>query len=193
MFTTPRAQKHTQQTGNRVDNGSIVAGDQHNHIYGDSKVNRELLELYERLKNDDVSERSAQLNEKLNHYFTAQNETDVRGLDAKLTDSNREDLLFAAKMLKQQATMAIMKKQTSKSAQRIFVILLDRIYFDFLMKVNPLIQNDSDRVTVDSKITEIIDTLYETLGENPLELTLTDLLGLLFFLGGNCHIRWDKC
>ncbi|HGA6848753.1 TPA: ABC-three component system protein [Salmonella enterica subsp. enterica serovar Virchow] len=46
---------------------------------------------------------------------------------------------------------------------------------------------------VDEKISSIIDELYTSLGENLLELTAKDLLGLLFFLGGNCHIRWDKC
>jgi hypothetical protein len=31
------------------------------------------------------------------------------------------------------------------------------------------------------------------LGENDLQITSIDVLGLLYFLGGNCHIRWDKC
>ncbi|HEI8004584.1 TPA: hypothetical protein SLC38_001457 [Morganella morganii] len=184
----------TQQKGNKVDGGgSVVGRDQHNHYYASQGVSRELLDLYERLKKDGVGECSTEFCEKLNHYMTHQTETDVRGLDAKLRDSNRNDLLIAAQMMKEQATKAILRRQTSKTAQRIFVLILDRIYFDFIMKVTPLIQSDNDRVIVDDKISQIIDALYSTLGENLLELTAIDLLGLLFFLGGNCHIRWDKC
>ncbi|MDT9106674.1 ABC-three component system protein [Escherichia coli] len=95
--------------------------------------------------------------------------------------------------MKEKATKAIMRRQTSKTAQRIFVIILDQIHFDFITKVTPLIEADSSRVIVDEKIASIIDELYSSLGENLLELTAKDLLGLLFFLGGNCHIRWDKC
>ncbi|MFG6654853.1 ABC-three component system protein [Scandinavium sp. M-37] len=194
MFTTHQSEQLTQQKDNKVDGGgSIVGRDQHNHFYAHQGISRELLDLYERLKIDGVGERSIEFCEKLNHYMTPQTETDVRGLDAKLADGNRNDLLMAAKLMKEQATKAIMKRQTSKTAQRIFVLILDRIYFDFLLKVTPLIQCDSDRVIVDDKISQIIESLYSTLGENLLELTAIDLLGLLFFLGGNCHIRWDKC
>ncbi|HEN3580841.1 TPA: hypothetical protein U5D98_004128 [Yersinia enterocolitica] len=183
-----------QQKGNKVEGGgSVVAGDQNNYYYATKGVSRDLLDLYERLKREGVGDKSAEFCEKLNHYMTPQADIDVRGLDVKLAESNRLDLLMTAKVFKEQAAKAIMRRQTSRSAQRIFVIILERIYFDFLMKVSPLIQEERSRIEVDEKISQIIEMLYESLGENPLELSPTDLLGLLFFLGGNCHIRWDKC
>ncbi|CUY37404.1 MULTISPECIES: ABC-three component system protein [Serratia] len=183
----------TEQSGNHVSNGSVVGRDQHIHNYGDKGVNKELLSLYEKLKRDGCGDKSTDFCEELNHYLSAQTEIDVRGLDAKLSESNRLDLLLLAKQMKQRATKAIMRRQTSKTAQRIFVIILDQIHFDFIMKVTPLIQDDKERGVVDEEIRLIINELYSSLGENLLELTAKDLLGLLFFLGGNCHIRWDKC
>ncbi|NHB96852.1 ABC-three component system protein [Photorhabdus stackebrandtii] len=182
-----------EQSGNQVQNGSIVGRDQTIHQHAPRGTNKEIQALYERLKREGVGDASSNICDELNHYMSLQPDIDVRGLDEKLTESNRADLLFIAKQMKEKAAKAIMRRQTSKTAQRIFVIILDQIHFDFIMKVTPLIQDSKDRVTVDEKISEIIDDLYSSLGENLLEITAKDLLSLLFFLGGNCHIRWDKC
>ncbi|OIX95910.1 hypothetical protein BFS14_00140 [Serratia fonticola] len=183
----------TEQSGNQVLHGSIVGRDQTIHQHAPKGTNREIQTLYERLKVERGCSGVSDICDELNHYMSLQPDIDVRGLDAKLNESNRADLLFIAKQMKEKAAKAIMRCQTSKTAQRIFVIILDQIHFDFMMKVTPLIESDKDRVVVDEKISEIIDGLYSALGENLLELSAKDLLGLLFFLGGNCHIRWDKC
>ncbi|EPC4026381.1 ABC-three component system protein [Aeromonas salmonicida] len=183
----------TEQSGNNVSNGSIVAGNQTINNYASQGINREIQDLYERLKRGESTHLNPSFCDDINHYMSLQPDIDVRGLDAKLNESNRSDLLLIAKQMKEKAAKSIMRHQTSRTAQRIFVIILDQIHFDFMMKVTPLIQGDSHRSIVDDKISEVINNLYSSLGENLLELTAKDLLGLLFFLGGNCHIRWDKC
>lgn len=185
-----------EQSGNDVSNGSIVGGNQTNQTiyqYAAKGTNREIQDLYESLRRGGASDSNSDFCAELKHYMSLQPEIDVRGLDAKLIESNRRDLLFLAKQMKEKAAKAIMRRQTSRTAQRIFVIILDQIHYDFIMKVTPLIEADCPRVDVDEKISSILDDLYMSLGENLLELTAKDLLGLLFFLGGNCHIRWDKC
>lgn len=183
----------TEQSGNNVSNGSIVAGNQTIKNYAPQGANREIQDLYERIKRGESTAIDPKFCDEINHYMSLQPDIDVRGLDAKLNESNRSDLLLIAKQMKEKAAKSIMRHQTSKISQRIFVIILDQIHFDFMMKVTPLIQEDSHRTVVDNEIREIIDSLYSSLGENLLGLTVKDLLGLLFFLGGNCHIRWDKC
>ncbi len=86
-----------------------------------------------------------------------------------------------------------MRLQLSKTAQRIYTILLDELHTKFMLLVSPLVQAEASRAIVDDKIQEIIFSLKSTLGENLLEISVKDMLGLLYFLGGNCHIRWDKC
>jgi hypothetical protein len=40
---------------------------------------------------------------------------------------------------------------------------------------------------------EIIDPIEAMLGENVLDLYADEINGMLYFLTGNCHIRWTKC
>ncbi len=86
-------------------------------------VYREIQKLYECLKRGDIGEAVPGFCAELEHYMSLQPDIDVRGLDAKLLESNRKDLLFLAKQMKEKATKAIMRRQTSKTAQRIFVII----------------------------------------------------------------------
>jgi hypothetical protein len=39
---------------------------------------------------------------------------------------------------------------------------------------------------------EIINVLLQKLGENILEIYADSISGMLFFLTGNCHIKWSK-
>jgi hypothetical protein len=44
------------------------------------------------------------------------------------------------------------------------------------------------RALVDSVITPIEDVL----GENPLLLDAVEVMGMIYYLTGNCHIRWHR-
>ncbi|MGY3307556.1 hypothetical protein ACVW06_000581 [Pantoea ananatis] len=182
------------QSNNRVQNGSVVGRDQKNystHIH--RSPNRSLEKLYGRLSEEVEEGGNLEFSDKLKHYFASDTNPDVRGLESKLNDSQRDDLLFFAQDLKEKAFKLILKSQSSKTAQDIYAIILDKIHTDFMLKVRPLIQSDEDRNVVDEKISLMLESISDMLGDNLLELTEKDLLGLLYFLGGNCHVRWDKC
>ncbi|MFM0553913.1 hypothetical protein P0D69_23470, partial [Paraburkholderia sediminicola] len=129
----------------------------------------------------------------LQHYMSATTDGDVRGLEAKLRDSGREDQIWSAKGLKERAFKSIMRHQTSRTAQRVYTILLSELHAAFTLTVTPVIQQGADRVAVDQCISAILQATKNMLGENVLEFDAMDLLALLYYLGGNCHIRWDKC
>lgn len=154
----------------------------------------ELSILYEKLKQNGVGETSGgTFCQQLEHYLAAKTDGDVRGLDIKLVDSGRADQLELAKELKERAAKAIMRHQTSRTAQRIYTIVLDELHTSFTLSVTPVIQEGAGRRDVDQCIHYILQNTRSILGENFLEITVKDLHGLLYFLGGNCHIRWDKC
>ena len=182
MFTT--------QSGNTAG-GDIVGRDKkETHIHG---AQSPLAALYEKLRSADQSA-AAQISEQLQHFCNAVTDGDVRGLEDKLKASGRQDLLSAAAYLKQAATKVIMKWQTSGVAQDILTYVLSRLYKDFLMYVTPAIEAGASRAEIDVLINEkVLQPSEGMLGDNDLMLTPSDLLGLLFYLGGNCHIRWDKC
>lgn len=186
----------TNQTGNTAG-GDVIAGNKVNstlNVSISSASIEELSALYVKLKKDGTGDPSGgKFCEQLEHYLGANTEVDVRGLEAKLSESGRHDQLANAKQLKERATMTLMRYQTSRTAQRIYTILLTELHTKFELIVVPAIQDGAPRTDVDHRISLILDATKGMLGENPLEITVRDLLGLLYFLGGNCHIRWDKC
>jgi hypothetical protein len=151
--------------------------------------------LYARLRTTDAADRNtARIADQLQHFCSTSTDGDVRGLEEKLTSAEREDMLQMATRLKQDATKIIMSLQTSPSAQAIITMILSKIYCDFTMHVRPLVEANCDRHIIDKMIGDkVINPVMSMLGDNDLMLNDADVLGFLFFLGGNCHIRWDKC
>lgn len=163
-----------------------------NNYYPSASV-EELALLYAKLRLDGIGDPSNNVfSHKLMHYLAVPTDGDVRGLEAKLRDSGRLDILHFAMREKEAAVKMLMRYQSSRSAQRVFTILLDELHTIYVLTVTPIIENGGDRAAVDEKISNALQVIKSMLGENFLEFTVKDLLGLLFFLAGNCHIRWDK-
>jgi hypothetical protein len=176
--------------------GDVVAGNKSEttfNLINASSID-ELSLLYAKLKENGTGDASnGNFCEQLEHYLTAKTDGDVRGLEVKLVESGRADQLELAKDLKERAAKSVMRHQTSRTAQRIYTIILDELHTNFMLSVTPVIQQGADRREVDQCIQHILQSTKSMLGENVLEITVKDLLALLYFLGGNCHIRWDKC
>jgi len=176
--------------------GDLVAGNKTENTYHvvHAASNDELSLLYAKLKSNGSGDPSdGTFCEQLEHYFSAKTDGDVRGLQEKLISSGRQDQLALATELKEKAAKAVMRHQTSRTAQRIYTIVLDELHTRFALTVTPIIQDGASRREVDQNIQKILEEIKSMLGENVLELTVKDVLALLYFLGGNCHIRWDKC
>jgi hypothetical protein len=182
------------QRGNTAA-GDIVAGDQYkteNHFHA---LTSPLASLYQKLRAaSQASPEKGFIFDQLEHYCNVATDGDVRGLEDKLTAADRSDLIEQASRLKQFAAKTVMKWQTSGAAQSILLHILGKMHTEFLLHVTPAIQEGVPRQQVDALIGEkVIQPIELMLGDNDLGLSPADLLGLLFFLGGNCHIRWDKC
>jgi hypothetical protein len=132
--------------------------------------------------------------EKLEHFLSNQTNSDVRGLEDKLNASGRADLLKGALLRKQSAYKAILRQQGSKSAQTIYTFLMAEIVVNFEQSVLPLVQDGATRSIVDAAMLErVITPALSMLETNPLNLDKMDIQGLVYFLAGNCYIRWDAC
>lgn len=180
------------QIGNRAGR-DIVGGDkiEHHHY---SPPSTPLSRLYQILRDDDKAAcYTAQIAEQLLHYCAAQS-ADVRGLEDKLSASGRADLVAEASELKQRAAKLIMRWQTSPVTQDIITHVLAKIHQAFMFYVRPAVEAGHGRAQVDQLIAEkVIEPTSNMLGDNDLGITMIDIAGLLFYLGGNCHVRWDKC
>jgi hypothetical protein len=132
--------------------------------------------------------------EKLEHFFTNETSDDIRDLEEKLSAAGRSELLKVALLRKQSAWKKIMLMQGSKSAQTIYSFLLAEIVVNFEQSVMPLVQARAAREVVDSAMLDnVINPACKLLESNPLLLNKLDIQALVYFLAGNCHIRWDPC
>lgn len=132
--------------------------------------------------------------EKLEHFLSNETSSDVRGLEEKLNAAGRAYLLKDALKKKQSAYKAIMRQQGSKSAQTIFTFLLAEIVVNFEHMVLPLVQAKASDELVDAAMLEkVISPALQMLESNPLMLNKMDIQGLVYFLAGNCYVRWDTC
>jgi hypothetical protein len=128
-------------------------------------------------------------------YFNSQiaNETIV-GLDNKLIAGNREKILSYAKSVKEKFHKKLMKtSQYSSIAQDINVFILSKVRRSFMMEVYTLICNNESEEKINVLITErIINPVKAELGLNLFKYDEDDIMGMIFFLTGNCHIKWTK-
>ena len=183
----------TSQTDNVVG-GDIAGGNIHKstHIHG-VNPNRTLRELAQRLSLESAEdEQLGEFIEALKPLTERLSVTPLRGLEKKLQDANRTDLIPAAVIAKEAFSKKLNKNLFSQQVQEFFVHVLSRIYLFFVHRVRPLLNSDADRSEIDTLIhDELVVEIYNEIGACELDITPLDLFGMLYFLTGNCHIDWD--
>lgn len=115
----------------------------------------------------------------------------VAGLEAKLQAAGREGLLLFAQQTKELFTKKLVEHQFSEAAQEIHAYLLAEVFTRFNMEVVPAIQNGMPAAGVNALVqNRVIDPVQALLDENVLRLFSTEITGMLYYLTGNCHIKW---
>jgi hypothetical protein len=180
----------SEQSDNTVG-GDLAGGNITKHYYHPNSLASEYLrELYQKCLDEKNSE-TIKFAEKLDYYNSTMT-GDVLGLEGKLEAAGREDRLWYAKEAKEQYHKKLLKTATfSQATQEINIFLLSEVQSSYLLNVYPLICDDDNQTTVDHAVENlIVKSLLELLGINLLGFTSMDILGMLYFLTGNCHIKW---
>lgn len=186
--------------GVRVTNsevgGHVAGGDVHdnrtNMTFAGSKgvYMKSLLDRYK--KDCEGSREKLEFIEDLD-YYNNRREGDVIGLEEKLALAEREDIFWYANDAKDRFQRFLFKNQFSEAAQQIFVHLLTEIQSRFLHEIYPLICKGESSEKISILITErLIKPVRDELGENYLSITTLHINGMLYFLTGNCHLKWTK-
>lgn len=152
-----------------------------------------LQDLYNKFQEEkNTNPELKELSEELD-YFNSQiaNETIV-GLENKLIAGNREKIILYAKNVKEKFHKKLMKtSQFSNVAQDINVYILSKVRRSFMMEIYTLICNNESEEKINLLITErIINPVKVELGLNLFKYDEDDIMGMIFFLTGNCHIKW---
>ena len=152
---------------------------------------RHLTEKYRQEREKNLEFR--QTVEKLEHYKTQAPDEPVLTLEEKLRNGGREDLIQFALRTKQMFAMKLAKHSLSESAQEINAFLLAEVFSRFYQQVYPHVCKGAPIEAVNSSIqTQIIEPLQGIMGENVLGHYADEINGMLYFLTGNCHIKWAK-
>ena len=104
----------------------------------------------------------------------------------KLNDGNRSDIISRALRGKHDFYKRIQKLEYYVSAQRIFEILLAKVITLYELIILPKIKEGESASTIDTLI------YHNIVGNNDLNLDNDDILNMVYFLTGNCHIKWSK-
>lgn len=175
-------------------NGDIVFGNKEEYHYHHKNKSR-LAQLFEKLNSE--FENNLEISEwldDLNRYLV---DRDVIGLEQKLIDGNRQDLIDDALWLKEEYYKKLTKYQLYQSAQKIQAHLLASILEKFRNCVLPLIKENATNVEVNNAISnQIINPLIslieqEGIEDNLLGFSATDIEGMIYYLTGRCHLKWN--
>lgn len=171
--------------------GDIAGGDINKTIILASHPSA-LRQLAEKFKLESESDKKlSDFIECLKHFIAVAPESPARQLEEKLDAGNRKDLIPSALLLKERFAKKLARHQFSEQAQDIFAHILSKIHAFFVYKVQPLQAEGASRSTVDNLIyQELLIPTYDEVGACKL-IDISDLQGMIYFLGGNCHIKWD--
>jgi len=189
--------KSIEQNNNIAFNGDIVAGNKttYNTFKTPSlEMINNLNELYNRLDKEVSDEkRKSDFLEKYKKLSSALPD-DTKNLETKLVEGNRKDLVDRALRGKQAMYNKIKDYEYYQSAQRIYEILLAKVITLFELKINSKINDSNDSNIIDTSIyDDIISEIQQNvLGTNYLKIDDDDILNMIYFLTGNCHIKWSK-
>ncbi len=149
--------------------------------------------LYERFEKEKIENPEFEkLCEELD-YFNSIIDGDVIGLEGKLQQGGKEKILFYALDVKDRFHRKLMKtSQYSMIAQDINVYILSKVRSSFMREIYSLILNNASDEKINLMITErIIKPVQADLGINLFGYNEDDIMGMIFFLTGNCHLKWN--
>jgi hypothetical protein len=157
------------------------------HIVVQDKKTR-LQGLVEQLRNSTEKQSEAsEFVDQLQRWMQPKDTVVTRTLEDKLKACSREDLIEIALDAKEIFAMQLTKTTFNPSIQEIYAHILGKIWFEFKLNAKP--------EEIESKIKEMAEELMSELAEVPIHSNLginhPEILGMLFYLTGNCHLNWD--
>lgn len=138
----------------------------------------------------DETEELREFIEDLAEFTTVRNRT-IIGLENKLLDGNRDDLVEDAIYWKNKFERKLARNQLFLSEQKVYVQVLAFICTAFNSKILPLIRERQKNSVIDSEIYDkIIKEVHIALVHYDNMFTTELIRGMLFYLTGKCHLVW---
>jgi len=187
-----------KQANNTIEgNGDIAARDINKPTYNYGRISTggqsQLEKLYVRLEEERKS--STTFNDVIDdllHYKNYAPDTKFIGLEEKLNNGNRQKYLRFAEISKEKFTRKLLKNEHSETAQLIYAFLLAKVYASFETFVYPRLNEGHPEEFINQLVNSyIITPIEDILGDNLLRIYNDEINGMIYFLTGNCHIKWS--
>lgn len=129
----------------------------------------------------------------LNSLLEQRTGREIIGTEQKLLNGERQDLIEDSWFYESKFARKLARGELSRTSQVIFLHCLSTINEEFLSNIRPLIEKNSDRLIVNQVIDKnIINNLYGQVSSADSSITKQVIRGMLYFLTGKCHIKWEK-
>lgn len=130
----------------------------------------------------------------LQHYLNRVDASPVLGIYYKLNAAGWDhDEISRAAELKELFAKKLRHHMLSEVAQHIIAHVLARVFNAFESAIRPLIASNASAEQIRAAVTErVIEPAFNELEENVLMLHLPEILGALYYLTGNCHVKWHR-
>lgn len=188
----------TSQKGIEIegDHSKVIAGDDNstNKHYHNYTKQTKLSNLFDRLNQEyNADNRIDEINDDLNRYLL---ERDAIGLEQKLIDGNMAHLYEDAMWLKEEYSKKLTKYVFFEPAQHIHAYLLAIVIEKFRNLIYPLLREGKSEAEVMKAVSEninapLLNIIREEGCNDIMGLSATDIDGMVFFLTGRCHIKWN--
>lgn len=164
------------------------------YITKQAKSNTKLATLYNRLNEEFNSNK--EINHIIEDLLSYTTDTDVIGLEEKIKNGGRERYLNKIIWLKQEYRKKLERFQNYPSAQKIHTLILADVLHKFMTYIEPLIEKKPTEEELREKIDEfIIEPVFKVINEEGCDdimgLNKTDVHGMIYYLTGKCHIKWE--
>lgn len=131
--------------------------------------------------------------EELAGYITDHPTRKIIGLEKKLEQGNRKELIEHATLLKNRFERRIAKNQMSLSEQHVYIQVLSAINTTWIYNIRPLIENGEDSKIIDDAIvTKLIEPVHKAIVSYDCTVSTDLVSGMLYFLTGKCHLAWGQ-
>ncbi|ELB2037761.1 hypothetical protein QNZ67_002610 [Vibrio parahaemolyticus] len=130
--------------------------------------------------------------EELQDFLKARPGRNIIGLENKLLEGEREDLIEDAQYLESKFARKVARGQLSDKEEIVYFHCLSKINSFFNSYIKPKIKANESNENVDSSIQDkIINPIYEEV--IVVHTMSTEMIrGMLYYLTGKCHLRWKK-
>jgi hypothetical protein len=169
-----------------------AGGNINNYNYPQTKM-RALIEEYKQERQ--IDETFNDIIEQLDYYLNpiSRESEAVIGLEKKLQTGHFNEFIHYAMTAKDIFARKLEQHRLSKAAQEIFLYLLADIWTIFHQEIyQPICNNETHDVIMQKIHDEIIEVISKKLEDNVLNIYNDCISGMIYFLTGNCHIKWSK-